>query len=100
MRREVEEVKGRPEFDLLCDGKYVKRVTEGLLVAVTPRGTEVHTACTARTMFDVIIELEKFVKDSGYADDFEQYKKFRSIDFSDIDGAMKTIDELFEMMTK
>lgn len=100
MKAKVEELKGRPEFDVLMDGQYVRRVNNGLLVEVTREGMNIHTACTLRTIMDVIIQLEQVVKDRGEMEHLKQYKKFRSIDFSEFGSASKAIDELFEMMRK
>ena len=92
---------GKVEVDVLVDGKYQKRVSEGILFEQKSM-LESNLAIFCRTtgVFDAIIALEEFVDSRDLRERFEDYKRFKNVDTNNVDEMMAALDELWEKLKK
>lgn len=89
---------GKIEFDVLVDGKYQKRVSEGILFESRFMGCDLAINCSPKGVFDAIIALEEFIDSHDLRERFEEYKRFKNVDTNNMDEMMAAIDELWEKL--
>ena len=70
---------GTVEFDLLIDGKYQRRIGEGILYESNGFGEgNLMIACKTSTVFGLALSITRFIHENNMDEAFEQYVKMVS----------------------
>ena len=97
MKMESKHMEGKVEFDILVDGKYKKRVSEGLLFEDTHTGGCLAISCHKVAVFKAIHGLKNFLKDNDLVEEYAEYERFMSLDTKDaMDEILKKLEEMLE----
>lgn len=88
---------GKIEFDVLVDGKYQRRVSEGILFEDAEFGQNIAISCHKLGVFKAIYGLKNFLKENDLVEEYENFERIMSLD---VDAAFAELMKKLEGVAK